>query len=150
MNTYSTYHTWSYRTYMITFVGQAQTEIFSIFLCSANNRWILVVQYVHDYVCLPSSKLLLVSIQCPTCAHDLPSMDPNKLYLCYYMSYICMSFTFVCPKRQCQRLSYFSCIPNLIRRKWRNSVEYRYLSMDALQSMNNRYRAYHTLIGCRM
>ena len=60
-------------------------------LCYANNQRILGANYIHGYVCLPSSRLLVVSMQRPTCAHDLPSGDPTNTYLRYFMpcTYVC-------------------------------------------------------------
>ena len=56
----------------------------------------LVVQYVHDYVCLPSSscQLLVVSIPCPAWADDPSSVHTTETYLRHFMSFICMLFSF--------------------------------------------------------
>ena len=62
-NQYSRCHSWQYNsTYMITFVCQA-----------------------------PSCQLLLLSIPCPTLAHDPPTMDPRKhtcVILCIHTWYV--------------------------------------------------------------
>lgn len=114
---------------MIRFVGEAQREVFGIFLiCFANNQWILVVRYIHDYVNLPSSQQLAMSIQRPTSAYDPPQVNPRKrigvVRVRMYAIYVCFSKT--------DNRFWLSYSSYHFKADELNG-EYRYLSMDAVQ-----------------